>query len=517
MVDPIDLVAAIDRSAFRDAQFYSSQSIKHLLCPIMFNIKPQHARRVSFVSKLFPKLSSVIGLDISKLKAADQFDGVLFAGGRSKNRDLLTYLGFIRQAHGGFIQLPLFRRSLKKLVNLVELELENAGAQEILAPTLVPQNLWYQSKRIERQKDALNHVYKLTDNSGNDLLLGPTFEETVTRLLAGFDNVNELDLPIKLYQTSPKFRYEPNPRFGVIRTNEFLMNDLYTFDANFEKARETYESISQIYDKIFKRLELKCLKIQGETGNIGGEFSHEYQLPVSSGEDTIVKCGDCQHASNMELCHGKSSSGEAEEKVIICPNCRSKQVKTAQALELGHTFLLSTTYSEPLGAKYISGDEKGGRRILEMGCYGLGLTRILGAGIDLFSQVPDSRSKEDLLQLRWPSRVEPYDVGIVSPAKRSESYHKGSTEFIEQLVARSLDVSRDTDVLVEDREKEGIGRRVIRLKSLGIPNIVVIGKGFLKDEIEIEMLKLDADKKDYEQSWLSEDQFYDYVRRLSSL
>lgn len=458
-------------------------------------------------------MSSVIGLDTTKLKSADQFDGLVFAGGRSKNRDLLTYLGLIRPAPGAcssFIHLPLFRRSLKKLINLVELELENAGAQEILVPSFVPQSLWYQSKRVERQKDALNHVYKLTDNSGYEFLLGPTFEETVTKLIADFDSLGESDLPIRVYQTSPKFRYEPNPRFGIIRTNEFLMNDLYTFDADLDKAKETYETITQAYDRIFSKLSLKCSRIQGETGSIGGNLSHEYQLPVSSGEDTIVECQNCHQASNLELCRDDGKTGTRQ---VSCPCCKSDKVKTMQALELGHTFLLSKTYSEPLRATYSCSNAKN-RQSLEMGCYGLGLTRILGAGIDLFSQVPDSKS-ERLLQMRWPSNVEPYDMGIVSPAKRSEQFHKGSTEFIERLVTRTLEISYGTDVLVEDRDKEGIGRRVIRLQSLGIPNIFVIGKGFLKEEVEIELLKLDTDKRDYEQSWLSEDQFYDHVRNLS--
>lgn len=474
----------------------------------MFSIKPEHVRRVSFASKLFPKLNSVIGLDTSKFKSTDQFDGNVFAGGRSKNRDLLTFFGFIRQAPGAcssFIHLPIFRRSLKKLINLVELELEIAGAQEILAPTLVPLNLWHQSKRIERQSDALNHVYKFADNSGNDLLLGPTFEETVTKLVSEIDSIYDYELPIRLYQTSSKFRYEPNPRFGLIRTNEFLMNDLYTFDSDFDSAKETYERFSEVYNRIFNKLGLRCTKIRGQTGNIGGDFSHEYQLPVSSGEDTIVDCLNCQQAFNLELCQ--------DDRMMTCPNCRSNEVKTVQALELGHTFLLSRTYSEPLKATYISSNEKG-RRTLEMGCYGLGLTRILGAGIDLLSRVPSDDSSEELLQLRWPNRVEPYEIGIVSPAKRSEPYHKGSTQFIEKLVSRSLDISREFDVIIEDRDKEGIARRVIRLKSLGIPNIFVIGKRFLEDNPEVELLRLSANKKDYEQSFMSEDQLYDYIKKM---
>ncbi|XP_077232345.1 uncharacterized protein LOC143868904 [Tasmannia lanceolata] len=133
---------------------------------------------------------------------------------------------------------------------------------------MIPQYLWIKSKRLERQEDALKHVYKLTDSNGKQLLLGPTFEESITEFMAGADVLLGTDLPILMYQTSSKFRYEPNPKFGLIRCNEFLMNDLYTFDADLKQAAITYERVSQVYEKIFRRLNLDCMKIESVTGNI---------------------------------------------------------------------------------------------------------------------------------------------------------------------------------------------------------------------------------------------------------
>lgn len=472
----------------------------------MFHIKPTHIKRVSFSSKIFPKLKSSIGLDTRKLKSVDQFDGELFCGGRSKNKDLLSFFGLIDTSSNlaTYAQLPTFRRSLKKLVELVEHELNVIGAQEVLLPTIVPQKLWYESNRLERQKNALDSVYKFSDNSGHELLLGPTFEESITRLVSKSDPINEADLPLLLYQTSPKFRYEPNPRFGLLRSNEFIMNDLYSFDSNLSLASETYELMSKVYDNIFRLLDLKPEKISSTTGSIGGEFSHEYQLAVSSGEDIVVKCNKCSEAYNIEMCNEL----KREHNQDACLNCGSTNITKSQALELGHTFLLSDTYSKPLNAKYTSVD--GSRRNFQMGCYGLGLTRILGAGVDLLSIIPQDLNKEKLIQIRWPTGIEPYKVGIVAPAKRSKQYHGGSTEYIEKLVDRLLDKTTNLDIIVEDRDNEGIGRRLFRLQSLGIPYIIIVGQRFLQETAEVELLKLDNTKQDYDQYWYSEEQIYDY-------
>lgn len=477
----------------------------------MFKIKPAHVKKVSFASKIFPKQRSSIGLDTSKLKEIEQPDGEIFCGGRSKNRDLLTFYGLIDSSSNlaAFGQLPTFRRSLKKLTDIVEHELDLIGAQNILLPTIVPQKLWHQSKRLERQQNALDSVYKFQDNSGQELLLGPTFEESVTRMVSKY-NLALGDLPILLYQTSPKFRYEPNPRFGLLRTNEFIMNDLYSFDGDIELATKTYELVSGVYEKIFKLLDLRPEKISSKTGSIGGKFSHEYQLVVSSGEDTIIKCNNCSEAYNIEM----SDDTEKRLNEDACFYCDSTNIEKSNALELGHTFLLSDTYSKPLNAKYTSVD--GSRHNLQMGCYGLGLTRILGAGIDLLSMVPKDNDMGKLIQIRWPTGVEPYKVGIVAPAKRSKQYHGGSTEYIERLVDRLLKTTTNLDIVIEDRDGEGIGRRLFRLQSLGIPNIITVGQKFLQETPEVELLKLDSTKQNYIQYWYNEDQICDYFRDLKS-
>lgn len=478
-------------------------------------IRPEHVKRISFATKLYPKLRSTLGVDTSKLKTTDHYDGLRFCAGRSKNKDLLSFFGFIADAQKGtstFIQLPLFRRSLKKLANLIETELEYVGAHEVLLPTLLPEKLWHKSKRLDRQKDALDYVYSFTDRNDNKLLLGPTFEESITLLVNDLGQMTEADLPLLLYQTSQKFRFEPNPKFGLLRSNEFLMSDLYSFDATLDRAKQTYDMITRVYLKIFKRLGLECHRFESSVGNVGGIYSHEYQLPVSSGEDTLIRCNSCQHSYNSEMCSEKGHDFNGNK----CLRCGNTNIEKVQALELGHTFLLSDTYSNPLNV-YISREDST-KAHYQMGCYGLGLTRILGAGLDLYSIVPklDASEGQNIVQMRWPNEVEPYKVGLVTPAKRSKQYHGGSAEFASELIRQILDKTRDCDILVEDRDKEGIGRRILRLKSLGLPYIIAVGQRFLQETPEVEVLKLDPEKTSYESLWLTKDQLVDFLTKLDS-
>lgn len=482
----------------------------------MFPIPPRYVRRVSFATKLFPRINSSLNLEIGAANSDDKQESGQFCGGRSRNRDLLTLFGFISDSQRGastFVQLPLFRRSIRKLTQLVEQELESAGAHEVLLPTLIPKKLWLQSKRLERQPDSFNQVYSFSDGANNELLLGPTFEESVTQLVGDLDPPKEQELPLLLYQTSPKFRYEPNPRFGLLRSNEFLMNDLYSFDVSLENAKRTYQLMTRVYEKIFSLLALPCVRVDGDPGNIGGQYSHEYQLPVSSGEDQLVQCKTCSSFYNVEM-YKKVDQDLAKENK--CINCGSSDLERTQALELAHTFLLSDTYSKPLKTSIKLND--GSRMNYEMGCFGLGLTRIIGAGLDLYSLLPkvDSPERNNHIKMRWPSCVEPYKLGIVTPARRSKQFNSGSTDFIEKLTSKILESTSNVDIIIENRDKDGIFRRLAKLQALGIPNIIVVGQRFLNEQPELEILTLNQDKTVYEEKWMTEDQVVAFVRQLDA-
>lgn len=478
----------------------------------MFPVKKQYIQRIVFTSKLFPPVKSPIKVsDVntqSEVGAADAF-----CAGRSSNRDLLTFFGGISDALGFscYAQLPTFRRSLKKLTRIVETELAILGSQEVLLPTLVPLLLWHKSGRLDRHPGSLRTVFRTVDHENRDLLLGPTFEESITHLMKHIDGqISASQLPLILHQTSAKFRLEMNPKFGIIRSNEFFMNDMYSFDKSLEAAIDNYNVISGAYERIFKRLGLNCIKAKGNPGSIGGKFSHEYQLPSLSGEDSILKCNICDYASNDEVVN--------ESDLKTCPKCKSRDVQDIKTVELGHTFLLSDLYSKPMGAEFSFSE--GSKKHLEMGCYGLGLTRIIGAGVDILSCTPErgkSLSTDPNLprsvQIRWPKGVEPFTLGIVCPAKRSKQNQAGSTAFIKNLVDRILSSTHHLDILVEDRDKDGIRNRIEKLQGLGLPHIIVIGSRFLQESPEIEVLRLDERGIGYDQFWFSEAQLLDYIRQ----
>lgn len=477
----------------------------------MFPIKPQHVARVTFATRLYPTIPGPTALSASKIKQLEGYDGQVFGGGRSKNRDLLTHFGFLCEAPGGssFVQLPLLRRSLKKLVNIVEDELNVLGCQEFCAPSVVPERLWKKSGRLKRNADALNNVYRLKDNEDRSLLLGPTFEETITNLVAIGPRLTDAELPLMLYQTTPKYRQEPNTRFGLIRCNEFLMNDLYTFDSSLETAKATYERVSSVYRRIFEKLGLECMSVQSEPGNIGGVFSHEYQMPVPSGEDITVVCNNCGHTANQNMF-------ENPRDVVRCMQCGDSDISPLRTLELGHTFLLSDTYSKPFKAKYTRLAD--GQSVdFQMGCYGLGLTRILGAGIDRNTVVNKSSDTDQYeVQLRWPNKTEPFALGIVAPVKRSKQYHNNSTQWIERLVDQICTRTKGLDVIIEDRDKAALPRKLAKLKGLGIPNIIVIGSKFLEQPPEVEFWHLETESSEYQKRYFTLDQVCDYLTKLDS-
>ena len=177
-------------------------------------------------------------------------------------------------------------------------------------------------------------------------MLGPTFEEAVSHLIANLGGfIPYKSCPLKLYQISTKFRDEMRSKFGLIRSREFIMKDLYTFDISVQSAEETYEEVRHVYDKIFTRLKVPYVSVQGDTGVIGGKISHEYHFISDIGQDELVICENCGHGSNKELA--------AEDNVDICPKCSSAQLRKSKGIEVGHTFLLGDKYSKIFGAKFM--------------------------------------------------------------------------------------------------------------------------------------------------------------------
>ena len=213
------------------------------------------------------------------------------------SHQLLLRAGMVRQlGAGAYTYLPLGHRVLNKVVRIVREEMDAAGALELLMPALQPIELWKESGRYETFGDLL---MQLTTSSKQHFALGPTHEEVCTDIVRDLVRSYK-QLPITLYQIQTKFRDEPRPRFGILRTREFLMKDAYSFDADVDQLAASYDAMYEAYCRIFDRCGVPYAIVEAESGPIGGDSSHEFMVPSSTGEDTIVQCPSCQYAANKE-------------------------------------------------------------------------------------------------------------------------------------------------------------------------------------------------------------------------
>ena len=218
---------------------------------------------------------------------------------------LLLRAGLIRKLAGGlYTFLPLGLRSLKKIEQIIREEMDRAGALEVVMPALQPPEIWEQSGRYESAKGVL---FKAVDRAKKEWILGPTHEEAITNLVAG-ELSSYRQLPKNFYQIQTKFRDEIRPRFGLMRTREFLMKDAYSFDATDEASNLAYKKMHDAYVRIFQRCGVRAIAVEADTGVMGGKFSQEFMVPADTGEDEIVSCDTCHGAANIE----KASSRVAQ-------------------------------------------------------------------------------------------------------------------------------------------------------------------------------------------------------------
>lgn len=238
------------------------------------------------------------------------------------------------------------------------------------------------------------------------------------------------------------------------------MKDMYTFDASEEAARHTYELLCGAYRRLFERLGLPCVQVRAATGSIGGTTSHEFQLPADIGEDRLVLCPHGHFAANVEMVSGEQA---------VCPTCGEKLTQT-RGIEVGHTFYLGTKYSAVYNAVYYSPDNK--PHLAEMGCYGLGVTRILAASIEVLST-------ED--SIRWPSLIAPYQVCFIPPKKGSKE--EQGAALLEDIYDDFVEAHPHLagDAVLDDRTQMTIGKRLKDAKKLGYPYVVIAGKRACED------------------------------------
>ncbi|CAL8081050.1 unnamed protein product [Orchesella dallaii] len=394
----------------------------------------------------------------------------------SKSLKLLIVNGIIGPSSciGAYHLLPIGLKAMEKLSQLVDNHMLMANCQKIQMPILTSASLWKTTGRLEECKPELMRVI---DRHSKEFLLSPTHEEAICDLIKN-PSLSYKQLPQRLYQITEKFRDEKRPRFGLLRGRQFLMKDLYTFDANLEAAEQTYSEINEVYSKLLNSLGLKWIQALGSTGTIGGHKSHEFHVLSEIGEDSILHCSSCNEVFNADLLQlgiqkedklkaTASGSGTVSsllsQSIPKCINCGSATLSSSKCVEVGHSFLLGTKYTKPLAAIYINKENK--KIPLEMGCYGLGVSRLLAASVEV-------KSSSD--EIRWPLRIAPYLVSIIPPKQGSKEDPLGTQLAVQ--IYEALKKILPTDVIYDDRINMTIGKRVKDSKKLGIPFVVVCGQ-----------------------------------------
>ncbi len=366
---------------------------------------------------------------------------------------LMLRAGMIRQlASGIYTWLPLGYRVLKKVEAIIREEMNSAGAQEILMPAIQPAELWRESERWDQYGPEL---LRINDRHEREFCFGPTHEEVITDLVRR-EVRSYKQLPIILYQIQTKFRDEIRPRFGIMRSREFLMKDAYSFHLNDESLQETYEQMYKSYTEIFTRLGLEFRAVIADSGNIGGDKSHEFHVLAESGEDKIVFSKNKDYAASLER-----ASIDLGEKEISA-------LEHAKGIEVGHIFQLGTKYSSSMKTNCL--DKHGKSVNLIMGCYGIGVSRIVAAAIE---------QNHDEKGIIWPTAIAPFQLAL-TPVNMHKSVRLRDAviSFYNELSANNI------DVLLDDRN-ERPGVMFSDTELVGIPHRFVFSeKGLDAGEIE---------------------------------
>ena len=376
---------------------------------------------------------------------------------------LMLRAGMVRKvASGIYTWLPLGLKVLRKIENIVREEMDNSGAQEILMPMVQPKELWNETNRWEKMGPEL---LRIQDRHERDFCLGPTHEEVITDLIR--NNVKSYkELPLNIYQIQTKFRDEVRPRYGVMRGREFLMKDSYSFNIDEACLEETYLAMRNTYKKVLERMGLEYKIVSADSGAIGGDASEEFHVLAETGEDTIAVSNSSEYAINTELL---LKEGEDISSLEGKPSPDGEGIiEIKKGIEVGHIFQLGKVYAEDMKANVLNNEGKAST--LYMGCYGIGVSRLVAATIE---------QNNDEKGIIWPQSVAPFDINIIAIGfQKDEKIAKASNSLYTELTNMGY------DVLLDDR-KDGYGTKIKDSELIGIPLNIIIGKQFIeKEEIE---------------------------------
>ncbi len=384
---------------------------------------------------------------------------------------LMLRAGLIRQLNAGIYNwLPLGLKVLRNVEKIIREEMDKVGCLEVLMPCIQPAELWQESGRYDAYG---KEMLRIKDRHEREMLYGPTNEEVITDIFR--KNIKSYkELPKNLYQIQWKFRDEIRPRFGVMRGREFLMKDAYSFDIDFEGAKRSYDTMFETYIKIFKRMGLRVIPVQADSGAIGGNLSHEFQVIASTGESEVFYDAKLENIINKDEINIealKSMYAAADEKhnQEICP-IPLEQVKKTRGIEVGHVFYFGNKYTQPMNT-YVT-NNKGEQVLVEMGSYGIGVSRLVGAIIEA------SHDEDGII---WPESVAPFRVGIINLKVNDEKCKQVCDELYATMLKNNI------EVLYDDRD-ENAGSKFATQDLIGTPLHIVVGpKGVAAGTVEMKV------------------------------
>jgi prolyl-tRNA synthetase len=401
---------------------------------------------------------------------------------------LMLRAGMIRQqSQGIYSWLPLGKRVLDKVNKIIREEQNRSGAIELIMPTLQSAELWRESGRYDAYG---KEMLRIKDRQDRDMLYGPTNEEMITEIFRSYVKSYK-DLPLNLYHIQIKFRDEMRPRFGTMRSREFLMKDAYSFDLTKEGAEHSYRKMFTAYLRTFDRLGLRAIPMRADTGPIGGDLSHEFIILADTGESEVFSHRDFV---NFDIPGADTDFDDVAGLKAIFDKWTSVYAATsemhdaaafdaipetdrlsARGIEVGHIFYFGTKYSEPMGGTVQGPDGK--QHAVHMGSYGIGPTRLVPAIIE---------ASHDDNGIIWPKSVAPFDVSIINMKAGDQACDAASEGLYASLSKAGLDVLYDD---TDDRA----GAKFATADLIGVPTQIVVGpRSVASGEVELKDRKSGA-------------------------
>ena len=381
----------------------------------------------------------------------------------SRNAELLLRGGFIHKEMAGvYSYLPLGFRVLKKIEKIIREEMDKAGGQEVLLSAFQPKENWEKTGRW----NELDVLYKVEDSAGKFIALGPTHEEIIVPILKNYA-ASHKDFPVAVYQIQDKFRMELRSKSGILRGREFMMKDMYSFHTSEEDFEKFYEKMKGVYQTVFERVGIGHLTyLCFASGGTFAKYSHEFQTITPAGEDTIYVDEEKNIAVNKEV---------LTEEVLVSLQLQKEKLVEHRAIEVGNIFDLKTKYSAPFDLFFV--DEKGLKHKVLMGCYGIGLGRLMGTVVEVLS---------DDKGIIWPESIAPYALHLLALGDTKEVFTEA--EKIYEALKKA-----GVEVLFDDREEVSAGEKFSDADLLGIPFRAVVSERSINEK-GIELKKRTEEK-----------------------